>query len=83
MADKTTVTERGQTAIPARLRHEHHVTAGTELVWEPVGPDEWRVRIERKPSRLPDPLAMLGYARRFRATRPTVEWMRELREGEE
>jgi bifunctional DNA-binding transcriptional regulator/antitoxin component of YhaV-PrlF toxin-antitoxin module len=83
MADKTTVTERGQTAIPARLRHEHHVAPGTELVWEPVSADEWRVRIERKQSHARDPLAMLGYARRFRAVRPTADWMRELREGEE
>lgn len=82
MADRTTVTERGQTSIPARLRHEHHVSAGTELVWEPVGADEWRVRIDRRANVVRDPLAMLGYARRFRAVRPTAEWMRELREGE-
>jgi bifunctional DNA-binding transcriptional regulator/antitoxin component of YhaV-PrlF toxin-antitoxin module len=83
MADRTTVTDRGQTAIPARLRREHHVDAGTELIWEPVGPDEWRVRIERTPVRAVDPLAMLGFARTFRATRRTAEWMKELREGEE
>ena len=82
MADKTTVTERGQTAIPARLRREHHVQPGTELVWEPVGADEWRVRIERRPERAPDPLAMVGFARRFRAVRTTADWLRELREGE-
>ena len=83
MSDKTTVTERGQTAIPARLRREHHVLPGTELVWEPVSEDEWRVRIERGRSSAPNPLSMLGYARRFRAVRPTADWMRELREGEE
>ncbi len=83
MADKTTVTERGQTTIPARLRHQHHVTPGTELIWDPVGPDEWRVHIERKRGRQPDPNAMLGYARQFRAVRATADWMRELREGEE
>jgi bifunctional DNA-binding transcriptional regulator/antitoxin component of YhaV-PrlF toxin-antitoxin module len=83
MADRTTVTERGQTSIPARLRHQHHVEAGTELVWDPVGPDEWRVRIERRPSRKRAPAEMLGYARKFRAVRRTMDWMRELREGEE
>jgi bifunctional DNA-binding transcriptional regulator/antitoxin component of YhaV-PrlF toxin-antitoxin module len=82
MADKTTVSERGQTAIPARLRREHHVEPGTVLIWEATAPDEWRVRIERKPAGRPDPRAMLGFARRFRATRRTRDWMRELREGE-
>lgn len=76
------MTERGQTSIPSRLRHEHRVQAGTELLWEPLGPDEWKVRIERKPAHKPDPLAMLGYVRRFRAPRRTSDWMRELREGE-
>lgn len=82
MADRTTVTERGQTSIPARLRHEQRVEAGTELVWESVGPNEWKVRIERKPNQKPNPVAMLGYARRFRAVRRTSDWIRELRGGE-
>lgn len=82
MADITKVSERGQTAIPARLRREHHVETGTELVWESVGDDEWRVRIRRKPPKAPDPMAMRAFARRFRALKSTAEWMRELREGE-
>jgi bifunctional DNA-binding transcriptional regulator/antitoxin component of YhaV-PrlF toxin-antitoxin module len=82
VADITKVSERGQTAIPARLRREHGVEPGTELVWEAVGPDEWRVQISRKPRERPDPVAMLGFARRFRALKPTSEWLRELREGE-
>lgn len=82
MADITTVSERGQTAIPARLRHEHRVSAGTELLWEAVGPDEWRVHIQRQAAQRPDVLAMRGFARRFRATRTTDEWMRELRAAE-
>lgn len=76
------MTERGQTSIPSRLRREHHVRPGTELIWEAVNENEWRVRIDRKPKQKPDPLAMLGYARRFRAVRRTADWMRELREGE-
>jgi bifunctional DNA-binding transcriptional regulator/antitoxin component of YhaV-PrlF toxin-antitoxin module len=82
MADITRVSERGQTAIPARLRREHGVGPGTVLVWEAVGPDEWRVQISRKPTQAPDPAAMRGFARRFRALRTTQEWLRELREGE-
>lgn len=83
MADITKVSERGQTAIPARMRHEHGVEPGTELLWEVVGPDEWRVHIQRKPAAQPDPVAMLGFARRFRALKTTAEWMREIREGED
>ncbi len=83
MSAKTTVTERGQTAIPARLRREHDVTAGTLLVWRAVNRDEWRVEVVRKPDQRPDPMRMLGFARRFRALRTTEEWMKELREGEE
>jgi bifunctional DNA-binding transcriptional regulator/antitoxin component of YhaV-PrlF toxin-antitoxin module len=82
MSDKTTVSERGQTAIPSRLRREHGVSPGTVLLWEASGPDSWQVRIERKDPVTPDPMAMLGFAKRFRATRRTDEWMRELREGE-
>ena len=82
MADVTKVSERGQTAIPARLRREHRDGPGTELVWEAVGPDEWRVQISRKPIQAPDPAAMRGFARRFRAVKTTEEWLRELREGE-
>jgi bifunctional DNA-binding transcriptional regulator/antitoxin component of YhaV-PrlF toxin-antitoxin module len=82
MADITKVSERGQTAIPARLRREHGVEPGTELVWEAVGPHEWRIQISRKPHQAPDPAAMRGFARRFRAVRTTREWLRELKEGE-
>lgn len=82
MADTTTVTERGQTAIPARLRREGGVEPGMTLVWEAMSRDEWRVRIVRVASEAPSPRRMLGYARRFRAVRPTAEWMAELREGE-
>ena len=82
MSDRTTVTERGQTSIPSRLRHEHKVEAGTELVWEPVGPDEWKVHIKRKRESKANPLAMLGYASKSRPARSTASWLRQLRAGE-
>jgi AbrB family looped-hinge helix DNA binding protein len=82
MSDKTTITERGQTAIPARIRRETGVQPGTELVWEVVGPDEWRVIVVREQATAPDPRAMRGFSRRFRASRRTADWMRELRAGE-
>ena len=83
MSDKTTVTERGQTAIPARVRRESDAGPGTELIWEIVGPDEWRVTVVRQAPVPADPRAMRGFARRFRATRRTADWMRELRAAED
>lgn len=83
MSDKTTVTERGQTAIPARLRRESGATPGTELIWEVVGPDEWKVTVVRQRAARADPRAMRGFARRFRAVRRTADWMREIRAGED
>ena len=72
----------GQTAIPARIRREAAVQPGTELVWEVVGPDEWKVTVVRRRGPSPDPRAMRGFTRRFRATRRTADWMRDLRDGE-
>jgi bifunctional DNA-binding transcriptional regulator/antitoxin component of YhaV-PrlF toxin-antitoxin module len=83
MPDKTTVGERGQTAIPARVRRETLVEPGTELLWEVVSDDELRITIIRTTTRPPDPRSMRGFARRFRRTRRTADWMRELRAGEE
>ena len=83
MADKTTVSERGQTAIPARLRRESGVKAGTELIWEALERDEWRVHVVREEPKRPNPKAMLGFAKRFRKSKRTAQWMRELREGDE
>lgn len=83
MSDKTTITERGQTAIPARVRRESGAGPGTELIWEIVAPDEWRVTVVRQAPARADPRAMRGFARRFRATRRTADWMRELRAAED
>jgi bifunctional DNA-binding transcriptional regulator/antitoxin component of YhaV-PrlF toxin-antitoxin module len=80
--DNTTVGERGQTAIPARVRREAGVGPGTELIWEITGDDELKVTIRRPAATAPDPRAMRGFARRFRATRRTADWMRDLRAGE-
>ena len=30
---RTTVTERGQTVVPARIRHDHGIEAQTKLEW--------------------------------------------------
>jgi bifunctional DNA-binding transcriptional regulator/antitoxin component of YhaV-PrlF toxin-antitoxin module len=75
------VTERGQVSIPARLRKELSLVQGQRLLWEKIGEHEMRVTV------LPEPeprgaVAMLGFAKRFRRTRRTSDWMAELREGE-
>ena len=82
MPDNTTVGERGQTAIPARVRREASLGPGTELIWEITGEDELKVTVVRPSTATPNPRSMRGFARRFRATRRTADWMRELRAGE-
>jgi bifunctional DNA-binding transcriptional regulator/antitoxin component of YhaV-PrlF toxin-antitoxin module len=76
------VTARGQVSIPAELRQELALWKGRRLLWEKTADAELRVVV------LPEPepqgsLRMLGFARRFRATRSTADWMAELREGED
>ncbi len=75
------ITDRGQVSIPAELRKELHLDKGRHLLWERAGDAELRVVVlpEREAR---GSLRMLGFARRFRATRPTAEWMAELRAGE-
>ncbi|MBI2895366.1 MAG: AbrB/MazE/SpoVT family DNA-binding domain-containing protein [Deltaproteobacteria bacterium] len=78
----TVVTDRGQVSIPAELRRELHLSAGRKLLWEKLSDRELRVRAidERKPV---GPLAVLGFARRFRRERrATADWMEDLRTGE-
>jgi AbrB family looped-hinge helix DNA binding protein len=79
--DITVITERGQVSIPAHIRKELALTKGQRLVWEKVGEHELRVIVLEAP----EPRgaeAMRGFARRFRETRETADWMRILREDE-
>lgn len=75
------VTERGQVSIPARLRKELSLVQGQRLLWEKTGEREIRVIVlpEAEPR---GATAMLGFAKRFRPTRRTKDWMAELRDGE-
>jgi AbrB family looped-hinge helix DNA binding protein len=75
------VTERGQVSIPAQLRKQLGLEKGRRLLWEKTGEHEIRVVVlpEGEPR---GAMAMRGFAQRFRATRKTQDWMRELREGE-
>lgn len=80
MRSSTVLTERGQTSIPADVRREMDLRPGVRLAWERVSDNEIRVSVVREPEG--DPVAMLGFARRFRSVRSTADWMAELREGE-
>ena len=80
--NETIVTDRGQVSVPARLRKTMGLHPGLKLHWEQVSERQILVSLpEEKPA---GPLAVLGYARRIRESppRPTVDWLRELREGE-
>ena len=76
------ITERGQVSIPAHLRKELSLVKGQRLLWEKTGEHEIRVTVLPEPERR-GAMAMLGFAKRFRPTRRTEDWMAELREGEE
>lgn len=78
----TVVTERGQVSVPAEVRRRLKLVQGTRLKWVPLGEGECKVVVvPQKPG--PGARASLGYARQFREPRPTHQWMKELREGEE
>jgi len=78
----TTLTERGQTSIPSRIRRDMHMHPGTKLRWLEVSKNECHIIIE-EPESGPGAKAMLGYADEFRKRKTTKEWMKELRDGEE
>ena len=79
--ETTAVTERGQTSIPVEIRRALGLQPGVRLGWEAISQDEIRLRVVRAPL-VANPMAMLGFARRFRAPRCTADVMAELREGE-
>ena len=78
---ETVITQRGQVSVPAAVRKKMRLRPGQKVVWQTVSEQECRMLvIEAKAPA--GPLAMLGYARKFRQTRRTADWMRELRQGE-
>lgn len=79
-SDVTQLTERGQTSVPAHLRKAMNLDKGCRFVWERVGDNEIRLRILRTVEG--NPHAMLGFAKRFRGTKKTEDWMKIIREGE-
>ena len=78
----TTITERGQISIPADFRAELDLRPGQKLLWSTTADRALRLTICEPPKRK-GAMAMLGYAKTFRETMSTAEWMKLLREGEE
>ena len=77
----TRITERGQTSVPASIRRRLQLTMGARIVCQPISDHECRIIVQK--SGTPEgPLAVLGFARTFRAPRATAEWLKELREGD-
>lgn len=78
----TTLTERGQVSVPASVRSRAGWKPGTKLVWE--FKDDETVQISVRNARPAHSChEARGFAKNFRPTRTTSEWMNELREGEE
>ncbi len=75
----TTITERGQVSVPAEIRKRLKLVPGTRLRWVPLGTEECKVFIDHEEAAA-GAMAMLGYARQFRESRSTSQWMQELRE---
>ena len=83
--DMTTVlTERGQTSVPASLRHGAALRPGRRLHWQRMSDREFRVIVDTADT-APGPLAALGWARRFHRGRTpgSDEAMKVLRVGDD
>lgn len=76
------LTKRGQVSVPADLRKKMHLRTGHKLRWESLSENVFRVVVE-EPSAA-DPLQALGYGPRTfkRKSRPTSDWMDEIRSAD-
>jgi AbrB family looped-hinge helix DNA binding protein len=81
----TTLTERGQTSLPASIRRDLGLRPGQKLIWQKVSDTECRVIVQPRTRRL-GARAMRGFMKRFELGRgwpqSTDEWLKLLREGE-
>ena len=80
----STLTERGQTSVPADIRYLLNLKPGQKLLWSKINDHEVRVTAEHL-STCVGPIATLGFARKFNPGdyRGSDEILRELRGGEE
>ena len=80
---KSTITERGQISIPAKIRREMHLEPGQVVIFERISATECRFTVEARPIKKPDPLAALGFAKRHGLPVMTTEqWTGLLRQGD-
>jgi bifunctional DNA-binding transcriptional regulator/antitoxin component of YhaV-PrlF toxin-antitoxin module len=79
---ESTLTDRGQVSVPARLRKSMKLHPGQRFSWERISDREFRVTVTADSP--PGPMSVLGYAQKIRKgpRRRTSDWMAELREGE-
>ena len=61
---KTTVTVRGQTVVPAKIRKDHHITPNTQLEWIDDGETIRIVPLPPIPSVRPE-VSHKGFARNY------------------
>ena len=80
---QSTITERGQVSIPARLRKKMQLRPGQVLSWTMIGPAQFSVTVLDAEAS-PGPTAALGYLKqRFGAPQlRTNDLMKELRDGD-
>ncbi len=78
----TRVTDRGQVSIPVVVRRKLGLHPGERIRWEVLSDDSCRIERVSAPGKV-GARAMRGYAREFRKTRTTEEWMQELRAGDQ
>ena len=71
---KTKVSVRGQVALPAAVRRKLDIKVGDTLQWQFLSDGGVRMSLLQKP-RATDMRAMLGFANRFRKTRPSTDWL--------
>ena len=75
----TTLTARGQTTVPAKLRKAGKLKSGQRLHWRQLSPFEFLVSVEGL-QETPSAMAALGYARKFKhGYRSTREALGEIR----
>jgi bifunctional DNA-binding transcriptional regulator/antitoxin component of YhaV-PrlF toxin-antitoxin module len=80
----TTLTERGQTSVPAAIRKQAGLAPGQALRWEFVSEHELRVVIREVAITPPNSVSMIGFARRVNPGLPptTAAMLELLRAGE-
>ena len=71
---KTKVSVRGQVALPAAVRRKLDIKVGDTLQWQFLSDGGVRMSLIQKP-RAKDMRDMLGFANRFRKTRPSTDWL--------